>query len=119
MVDEANPTGRKDDAEGVPPGDPEALDLEALAEVVAADLAASEGLVGECVKRALAPYHGMFAPEVLAEMEEDLGCFLSTHPVASAMLARIRPRADRSTSGEGKIVAVEGQDDAIKGQGVG
>jgi hypothetical protein len=82
------------------------LDLGAIAD----ELAAAEGFAEEHVQRALAPYRGMFPPEVLEEWEDDLRCFLLTHPVASGMLARIRPRAERSTSGEGAIMGADSDD---------
>lgn len=101
MVDaKAEPTGDDEQAEGGPGDGSMGLDLGAIAD----ELAAAEGFVEEHVQRALAPHRGMFPPEVLEEFEDDLRCFLLTHPVASEMLARIRPRAERSTSGEGAIM---------------
>jgi hypothetical protein len=97
---EAEPTGSGEQSEGGPGEDPAELDLDAVAD----ELAAAEGFAEEHVQRALAPYRGMYPPEVLEEWEDDLRCFLLTHPVASQMLARIRPRAERSTSGEGTIM---------------
>jgi hypothetical protein len=87
-------------AEGGPVDGAVELDVGAIAD----ELAAAEGFAEERVQRALAPYRDMYPPEVLEEWEDDLRCFLLTHPVASKMLARIRPRAERSTSGEGAIM---------------
>ena len=56
-----------------------------------AELAAAEAIVEEHVQRSLAPYRDMFPPAVLEEMEDDLRCFLLTHPVCHDMLTRIRP----------------------------
>jgi hypothetical protein len=103
---EAEPTGDEAHAESGPGEDVVELDLEAVAE----ELAAAEGFVEERVQRALDRYRGMFPSEVLEEFEDDLRCFLLTHPVASRMLARIRPRADRSTSGEGAIMNATSDD---------
>jgi len=61
------------------------------------DHEARVAFVEEHVQRALAPYRHAFAPGVLAELEEELRCFLLTHPVASRMLARIRPRSGAFT----------------------
>ena len=82
------------------------VDLEAVAD----ELAAAEGFVEERVQRALAPYRGMLSPAVLEEYADDLRCFLLTHPAASRMLARIRPRAQRSSSGEGVIMGLPSDD---------
>jgi hypothetical protein len=73
-------------------------------EAVADELAEAEAFVEERVQRALAPYRGTFPPAVLEEYADDLRCHLLTHPVAYRMLARIRPRTVRSTSGEGAIL---------------
>jgi hypothetical protein len=102
---EAEPTG--DEAPAGGPGE-EAVELDL--EAVAGELAAAEGFVEERVQRALDRYRGMFPPEVLEEFAEELRCFLLTHPVASRMLARIRPRAERSTSGEGAIMNAASDD---------
>jgi hypothetical protein len=100
---QAKPQGDDELAEGEGAEDTVGLDLEAIAD----ELAAAEGFVDERVKHALAPYRGMFPPEVIAEYEDDLRCFLLTHPVASQMLARVRPRAQRSSSGEEAIMGME------------
>jgi hypothetical protein len=55
------------------------------------ELAAAEQFVEEQVQRSIAPYRATFSPEVLEEMEDDLRCFLLTHPVCHDMLTRIRP----------------------------
>jgi hypothetical protein len=105
----AQPESEGDDelAEGEHEEESAGIDLEAIAE----ELAAAEGFVEERVQRALDPYRGMFPPEVIAEFEDYLRCFLLTHPVASKMLARIRPRAQRSSSGEGAIMGTESPSD--------
>jgi len=76
------------------------LDLEAIGD----ELAAAEGEVETRIEGALTRYRGMYPPEVLAEFEDDLRCYLMTHPVASQLLARIRPRAQRVVSGEGAVL---------------
>lgn len=96
-VNATAPSEAEDDA-------PMEIDLEA----VAAELAGAEGFVEERVQRALARLQGKYPPAVLAAWADDLRCFLLTHPVASEMLARIRPRADRTTSGEGVIAHLAG-----------
>jgi hypothetical protein len=73
-------------------------------DAVADELVEAETFVEERVQRALAPYRGKFPPAVLEEYADDLRCYLLTHSVAYRMLARIRPRAVRSTSGEGAIM---------------
>lgn len=100
--------------EGVDDWPPE-VDVRAIGE----ELAAAETFVEERVQRSLARYRGMFPPEVLEEYADDLRCFLLTHPVASKMLARIRPRAARVMSGEGAVphaAPTEEAPDAHKGK---
>ena len=112
---EAEPAGAEEQVDGEPEEELVELDLVAIGE----ELAAAEGFVEERVQRALAPYQRMFPPAVLEEFADDLRCFLLTHPVASKMLARIRPRAERATSGEGVILHAISDDglQALKGKG--
>ena len=63
-----------------------------------ADEAALEAFVDQHVKQALDPYRDQFSAAVLDEWEDDLRCFLLTHPVAYEMLRRIGPHV-RATSG--------------------
>lgn len=77
-----------------------AVDLAAVEE----ELAAAEGFVEEHVQRALRAYRGTLSPAVMEEIADDVRCFLLTHPVASLMLARVRPRAPRVTSGDNVIM---------------
>jgi hypothetical protein len=114
MADKQAGPADDDGAEGELPGHPAELDVEAIA----AELVAAEGFVEERVQRALAPLKGRFPPAVIEEFEDDLRCFLLTHPVASRMLARIRPRTERTTSGEGAIMGVstDGDLEAPKGK---
>ncbi|APR87921.1 hypothetical protein A7982_13270 [Minicystis rosea] len=77
-------------------------------EDVVAELAAAEGFVEERVRAAMARLQGKYPPEVLAKWEDELRCLLLTHPVAKNMLARIRPRTDRSNSGDGVIASPAG-----------
>jgi hypothetical protein len=62
--------------------------------------AQTEALVEAHIERSLAPHRGRFPPEVLEEFAEELRVFLMTHPVASRLLARVRPVADRTVSGD-------------------
>jgi hypothetical protein len=71
---------------------------------VEAEMAAAEAFVEERVQRSLARYRGMFPPEVLEEFADELRCFLLTHPVASKMLDRIRPRSIPMQSTERETV---------------
>jgi hypothetical protein len=103
---DAEPTGEDKQGDEGYGGDPAELDVEA----VAAELMAAEGFVEERVQGALARFEGMFPPAVLEEFADDLRCYLLTHPVASEMLARVRPRTERSTSGEAAIAHVPGDD---------
>jgi hypothetical protein len=48
--------------------------------------------IEEHVERALAPYRGVWPPEVLSEFADEIRIFLLTHPVAERALSRIRPR---------------------------
>jgi hypothetical protein len=64
----------------------------------AADAVAFEAFIDEQVREALAPYVEHLPAEVLDEFEDDLRCFLLTHPSAYRMLARIRPHV-RAVSG--------------------
>ncbi len=99
---DAAPTGEGEHVEEEATEEVAGVDLAAVAD----ELAAAEGFVEERVQRALAPYQGMYPPAVLEEWADDLRCFLLTHPVASRMLAGIRPRALRSSSGEGVIMGL-------------
>jgi hypothetical protein len=94
----ATPAGGDENVDGEQGA--EDVELEAIAD----ELAEAEAFVEERVQRALAPYRGKFPPAVLEEYADDLRCHLLTHPVACRMLARIRPRAVRVTSGEGAIM---------------
>jgi hypothetical protein len=76
------------------------VDLAAVEE----ELAAAEEFVEEHVQRALSAYRGTLSPAVMEEVADDVRCFLLTHPVASLMLARVRPRAPRATSGDNAIM---------------
>ncbi len=110
----AEPTGDEAVESGAEDG-PVDLDVEAIGE----ELAAAEGFVEERVQRALDRFRGVYPPAVLDEFADDLRCYLLTHPVASQMLARIRPRAERAASGEGVIMNVIGDDAANVAKGGG
>jgi hypothetical protein len=64
------------------------------------DAAALEAFVEQYVQEAIQPYQRAFAPEVLASFEDELRCFLLTHPAAFRKLARLRPRGALALSGE-------------------
>jgi hypothetical protein len=49
-------------------------------------------IVTECIEDALAPYRGILSAEILADFALTLELFLTTHPVAAPMVARLRPR---------------------------
>jgi hypothetical protein len=107
--------GDGDDDAGEAEDWPPEVDVKAVGE----ELAAAEAFVEERVQRSLARYRGMFPPEVIERYADDLRCFLLTHPVASKMLARIRPRAARVMSGEGAVphaAATDEAPDANKGK---
>jgi hypothetical protein len=74
------------------------------------ELAAAEALVADRVERSLDPFREMFPPDVADEMEDDLRCFLLTHPVSHDMLARVRPYL-RTTSGSNtaEVVPTKGK----------
>ena len=55
-------------------------------------------IVAAEVKRALAPYEGIHPPDVLATMAEILEHALTTHPVGTALVDRVRPRVSPSQS---------------------
>jgi hypothetical protein len=57
-------------------------------------------VVTECIKEVLAPYRGLLPPEILAGFAQTLDLFLTTHPVAAPMAARLRPRPVPATSGD-------------------
>ena len=65
-------------------------------------LALDDPFIEEHVEAALAPYQGVFPPEVLTEFAEELRIFLTTHPLAERMLSRIRPREILAASDEVK-----------------
>jgi hypothetical protein len=115
---DTDPTGKDaNPSEGVDGGEPPELDVDALfagldeegeppeldVDAIAAEMDAGEPTAREYATRALSRLQGKYPPAVLASFEEDLLCFLLTHPAASAMLARIRPRSDRSTSGSTNV----------------
>jgi hypothetical protein len=50
-----------------------------------------DALLEAQVERAMAPYVDMLPPEALDEMRAILSDFLATHPVASRLMARLRP----------------------------
>lgn len=51
--------------------------------------------------RALEPYRDLLSPEMLQDFRELLGDVLTTHPTASRVLDRTRPRVSPQRSGEG------------------
>lgn len=51
------------------------------------------------LERAMAPYKDILPPEALAEMRAMLSDFLATHPVASRLMARLRPAPVVQASG--------------------
>ena len=57
-------------------------------------------IVTECIEDALAPYQDLLPPEMLEGFAQTLDLFLTTHPVAAPMVARLRPRPAPDTSGE-------------------
>ena len=50
--------------------------------------------------RALDPYRALLSPELFAELEETLADALTTHPVGSRLLDRLRPPPALVASGE-------------------
>ena len=57
-------------------------------------------VVTECIEDAVAPYRDLLPPEMLEGFAQTLDFFLTTHPVAAPMVARLRPRPVPNTSGE-------------------
>lgn len=121
MATETRDGAPEDDAEHITPEEsvdsdtdepgeawPPEVDVSAVSE----ELAAAEAFVEERVQRSLAPYRGTFPPEVIEAFAEELRCFLLTHPVASKMLGRIRPRAAPVVSGEREVLYAPAADEA-------
>lgn len=52
------------------------------------------------VEHAVAPYAGLLPDEDLEALRDLTRCFLTTHPAASRLLDRLRPRAVPDASGE-------------------
>ena len=57
--------------------------------------------------RALEPYRDLLEPDLLAAMRETLADALTTHPVGSRLLARVRPPPTVARSGDVEAAGVE------------
>jgi hypothetical protein len=72
---------------------------ESLPDQDAEEVAALDALVHTEVQRALGPYRGTLPEDVTTDFEDELKCFVLTHPVVWRMLARLRPRVAQAISG--------------------
>jgi hypothetical protein len=60
-------------------------------------------IIEAVVKRVLAPYLAILPPNKLEDFRRSLRFGLSTHPDAQAILAQLRPRAEKKWSGQRSI----------------
>jgi hypothetical protein len=68
--------------------------------------AGDDSILEECLRDALGPYIAALSPEELADYRAFLTLFITTHPAAAALYARLRKRpVDASGSG---VTAREG-----------
>jgi hypothetical protein len=57
-------------------------------------------IVEQIIEASIAPIRHRVTPELLADMREVLVLFLTSHPEASRVVDRLRPRAARVSSGQ-------------------
>jgi hypothetical protein len=62
--------------------------------------------VDELVERAAERYAGLFDPEELAEMKDEVRMFLTAHPRASRIVDRARPRPGKRRSAKDEIPGI-------------
>ena len=69
------------------------------------------------IARTLKPYEGIATPEMIAQMREQLGDMLATHPVAVGLVEQLVERASPMVTGEVPRDAAEADNAAEGGKG--
>ena len=78
---------------------------------------AREAFIEAQIARTLKSYQGIATPEMIAQMREQLGEMLATHPVAVGLVDQLVQRASPMASGEVPRDAAEADDAADGGKG--
>lgn len=60
-------------------------------------------IIEAVVERVLAPYKGIMPPNKLEDFRRSLRFGMATHPNAQAILAQLRPRAEKKWSGKQRV----------------